>query len=223
MDGLEARVMEARESRTAMDALVRDYLPFLKKQAGKATAGLDYDDRLSLAMVSFTIAAQQYKGERGAFLAFAETCIRNRLADESRRVRRYESRVVELREEDHMLPDPCDRAVERAALSQEIGRLTADLGALGLSFGALAQCCPRQDRARRQCLALAACVAADEGLREDFLRTLRLPQGELARRFQLSPKTVEKHRRYIAALAVILLGDYPGIRAFLPKGEEAET
>lgn len=218
MDGLEARVLAARTDRQDMDALVRDYLPFLKKQAAQEVAGLDYDDRLSLAMVAFTAAAAQYDQDRGAFLPFAQVCIRNRLADEGRRARRYGAHIVELTEE-YAAPDPYDRAMERAALAQEIGALDRDLSVLGVTFQSLAEHCPRQIRARRQCMQLAACLAADPALREDFRRTGRLPQKELARRFSLSPKTVEKHRKYIAALAVILLGDYPGIRAFLPKGE----
>ena len=222
MEELEARVLAAGRDRQAMDALLRDYLPFLKRQAAQGGPGLDYDDRLSLAMVAFADAARQYAPERGAFLAFAEVCIRNRLLDESRREARRAGKVVQFTEEHApAVPDPCDRALERQALAEEIGSLDRALGLCGLTFGELPAACPSQRRARAQCLQLAACVAADGGLRADFCRTGRLPQGELARRFQISVKTVEKHRKYIAALAVLLIGDFPGIRAFLPKGEAA--
>ena len=203
MGELEERVLAAGRERQEMDALLSDYLPFLRRQAAQGGPGLDYDDRLSLAMVSF-----------------AEVCIRNRLLDESRREARRAGRVARFpAEADFAAPDPCDRALERQALAEEIASLDKALGLCGLTFAELPAACPTQRRARTQCLRLAACVAADAGLHADFRRTGRLPQSELARRFCISVKTVEKHRKYIAALTVLLIGDYPDIRAFLPKGE----
>lgn len=222
MEELEERVLAAGRDRQAMDGLLRDYLPFIKGQAAQGGPGLDYDDRLSLAMVAFADAVRQYRPDRGSFLSFAEVCIRNRLTDESRRELRYTGKVVPLREEyELMSTDPLGRELERQGLAEEIGALDRALGLCGLTFRELPAACPKQRRARALCLQLAACVAAGEDLRRDFCRTGRLPQGELARRFQISVKTVEKHRKYIAALAVLLIGDYPGIRAFLPKGEVA--
>ena len=222
MEELEARVLAAGRDRQAMEELVRDYLPFLKKQAAQGGPCLDYDDRLSLSMVAFAEAVRRYAPPRGAFLPFAEVCIRNRRLDESRRELRHAGNVVPLREGERAVGDVWDRELERQALAQEIQQFDRDLALCGVTFAELPQACPRQRRARTQCLRLAACVAADEALRAGFRRTGRLPQGELARRFGLSVKTVEKHRKYIAALAVLLTGDHPGIRAFLPKGEAAE-
>ena len=220
---MEERVLMAGRDRQGMDSLLRDYLPFLKKQAARSGPGLDYDDRLSLAMLAFADAARQYVPERGAFLPFAEVCIRNRLTDESRRELRRAGKVVRLTEAHELLEaaDPCGRELERQALAGEIRDLDRALGLCGLTFRDLPEVCPPQRRARSRCLQLAACVKADQGLRADFCRTGRLPQSELARRFEISVKTVEKHRKYIAALTVLLIGDYPGIRAFLPKGEAA--
>ena len=109
--------------------------------------------------------------------------------------------------------------MERQGLAAEIRQFDQALGHCGVTFRELPRVCPTQRRARVRCLQLAACIAADDALRAGFQRTGRLPQGALAQRFGLSVKTVEKHRKYITALAVLLTGDYPGIRAFLPKGE----
>lgn len=223
MEQLEHRVAAAGQDRQAMDSLLREYLPFVKKQAAQGGPGLDYDDRLSLAMVAFAGAVQQYSPQRGAFLPFAATCIRNRLTDESRRELRHSGRQVPLEEgQDQAAPSPYDVKLEREVLAGEIADFDRALSPCGVTFRELPQACPTQRRARARCLQLAACIAADEVLRAGFLRTGRLPQGELARRFHLSVKTLEKHRKYITALAVLLTGDFPGIRAFLPKGEVSE-
>lgn len=220
MEGLEARVARAAASPEEMDSFLREYLPFIKKQASQARGALDYDDALSLAMLAFVNAARQYAPERGAFLPFAAVCIKNRLADECRVERRHSERVLEFPAQGNepSVPFAYDREMERQAISEELGRFGTALGAYGLDFQELARCCPKQKRARLQCRALAALVTAEETLRSDFLRTGRLPQADLARRGGVSVKTVEKHRKYIVALVVLLAGDYPDIRAFLPKG-----
>ena len=82
-------------------------------------------------------------------------------------------------------------------------------------FGELPGVCPSQQRARTLCLQLAACVAADGGLRGDFRRTGRLPQGELARRFQISVKMCIRDRG--SSKAILLVGDICPLNVLLRK------
>lgn len=218
MEGLEERVALAAVHTSELDAFLREYLPFVKKQAATFD-GLDYDDRLSLAMLAFTNAVRQYTPGRGAFLPFAAVCIKNRLTDETRRERRYGENILAFPTDgaEPSVPFAYDRELERQALAEEIDRFNSAMSAYGLDFQELARCCPKQKRARLLCRRLAALVTEDDRLRSDFLRTGRLPQARLAERGDVSVKTVEKHRKYIVALAVLLTGDYPDIRAFLPK------
>lgn len=222
MGELAEQVCRAAEEPGALERLLEQYLPFIKKQAARWRGALDHDDAVSLAMLAFAGAVRQYRTERGAFLPFAAACIKNRLTDEARR---------ELRRTDKVLPFPeggaepsepfaYDRELERQALAEELERYGAALETYGLDFRMLAQCCPKQNRARALCRDLARLVTGDGLLRSDFLRTGRLPQAELAHRSGVSVKTVEKHRKYIVALTVLFAGDFPDIRAFLPKGVE---
>ncbi|MEG0934003.1 MAG: sigma factor [Clostridia bacterium] len=222
MEGLETWVPLAAKSTTEMDALLRAYLPFLKKQARDAAPMLNHDDRLSLAMLAFAGAVKQYAPERGAFLPFAAACIRNRLTDEVRKEARHNLRTVPFPQgnaEPSALPE-YDKEQERQALAEEIKRYGAALAPYGLTFGMLEASCPKKRRARARCLDLARWVAENEAQRAAFLRTSRLPQGELARCGNVSIKTVEKQRKYIVALVVLLLGDFPDMLAFLPREAE---
>lgn len=219
MEALEERVARAAAQSGEMDSFLREYLPFIKKQAALSRGALDYDDAQSLAMLTFANAARQYVPERGAFLPFAAVCIKNRLTDECRIERRYTEKVLKFPTEggEPSVPFAYDRELERQALSEELGRFSAAIHTYGLDFQELARCCPKQKRARTLCRELATLVTGEDTLRSDFLRTGRLPQAALAQRGGVSVKTVEKHRKYIVALAVLLTGDYPDIRAFLPK------
>lgn len=227
---INERLCVAKEDKRALEELLTDYLPFIKKQlAGMGHMGIEYDDMLSVAMLTFVNCVQQYKAGRGNFLSFTAGCIRNRLIDECRKEIRYSSKVIAI------APEPSDgediqqteeeraalreysKEQERKALSDEIDGLSAALGPYGIAFADLPNICPRQDRARALCAQLARAVAWDEGMRDAFLKKQRIPQAQLALQFSISPKTVEKHRKYIVVLTVLLIGDYPCIQAFLPR------
>lgn len=229
MEDLSHRIGLARADAGELERLVLDYLPFIKKEVGRiGGTALEYDDKLSLGMLVFTNCVRQYEAQRGGFLSYAAVCIRNRLLDETRRLGRGGAPLSLDAEEEHAAATVEERASleayscqrERRELREEIDVLAAQLARHGLSFGELARICPRQRRSRALCARLARQVCGDAALREAFQRDGRLPQGELAGRLGISAKTVEKHRRYIVALVVILLGDYPGIGSYIPGYRE---
>lgn len=222
-------VLAAQKDRKKYDKLISAYLPFLKKQlVGLDNLGLEYDDMLSLAMLTFAGCIQQYTTEKGAFLAFSKVCIRNRLLDESRKQKRYSDKIVPLviENEDGFSQysgevaasiTAYNVATERSALAQEIAIFSTALSHFSIEFSALVASSPKQARSRELCMRLAEGVVESPILLHEVLEKQKLPQLVLAERFQISPKTIEKHRRYIVMLVVLYAGDYPYIRAFLPK------
>ncbi len=231
MDDLDKRLALAAEDSGERDRLLRDYLPFLKKLIGSLKdLALEYDDMLSMAMLVFVNCVRQYEIGKGHFLSFVQVCVRNRLIDESRKERKNHQVIAfpggdrgDLRDtpvEEAVSLRQYDRTKERQRLCEEIDGLNEELSHYGILFSQLPKICPKQDRARRQCLEIALAVNGDSTLRSMLTQRRQLPQRELAERFSLSPKTIEKHRKYIVTLAVLLQGDYPGIQAFLPQGKE---
>lgn len=227
MPDLEERIILAQADPSELNRLLVEYLPFLKSQVSKIKPRLrEFDDMMNSAMLSFTGCVLQYKPEKGAFIPFLQTCIRNRLIDENRK------------EAGHPVPVPLNEEVkapaavdavsilyynreqENFALREEIASLSAALKEYGVVFNDLPHQCPRQKRSRMQCVMLARYLVTEPELRDKLCRQKKLPQKELAERFSLSVKTVEKHRKYIVTLAVVYMGDYPYVRTFLPCPEE---
>lgn len=230
MDVLENRIALAKQDRRELDQFIKDYLPFLKKQVSSLpSVPMEYEDMLSIAMLTFAGCVQQYQPEKGGFLGFAQTCIRNRLIDEGRKNARQSTHLIPLYSEEQTLAlaetaslQQYDRDQEREALCAEIDGLAACLQPFGVTFAELTKICPRQRRARQQCVAFASFVAQSPALHHKLLFQHRLPQKELAEAFGVSVKTIEKHRKYIIALTMLLLGDYPYICAFLPQDQEVK-
>lgn len=100
--------------------------------------------------------------------------------------------------------------------------MSLELADYGISFRELTKLCPRQHRSRNLCLFLAKEIVGEDTYKKQLIQSKKLPKTELAGRFQISGKTIEKYRKYIVTLVILLLGDYPGIKTFLPEYKEVD-
>lgn len=229
LNSLENRVLAAQTDHSEANRLISEYLPLIKSQVSAAgNESMDYDDMLSIGMLGFLDAINQYDPNRGSFVSYATLIIKNRLIDEYRKTNRNAGRVIHLYQDD--ADEKTTRSIdetasiqeyqieqERKLLAEEIELLKSELERYGVSFQELTKICPKQERSRKQCAELAGAIVSNPSLKEDFIRNSRIPQTALSEQFKISPKTIEKHRKYIVTIVVMLLGDYPGICTFLPK------
>lgn len=220
----EERIQKARMDKEEREKLLIEYQSFIRKNVSKFLGyGLEYDDLFSIAMLVFVNCIYQYEESRGNFLSFVSICIRNRLLDELRKQKAYESHLLPIEREEGEQIQVVSKAVsiynqhqEQEALKEEIACLTINLEKYGISWSELPEICPKQKRSRLQCNYLARLLVGNEKWKQDFLAEQKLPRAKLAKTANISEKTIEKHRKYIVTLVLILLGDYPGIRSFLP-------
>lgn len=232
MNEIEARVLKAKQNKKELESFLKDYLPFLKKLAGSFTGqGIEYDDLLSISMLTFANCVTQYQPGKGGFLPFVQISVRNRLIDELRKENKYRYHLSFSTQQDGTLREQAEDTSmknynlqqERENLHEEINSLHKELSIYGITFRELSKHSPRQKKARILALRLAKAVFMKEDWKNQLIQQKRLPQKELAERFSISVKTIEKHRKYIVALFLLLSGEYPHIRAFLPKTEEVDA
>ncbi|MDR0642511.1 MAG: hypothetical protein LBG07_08635, partial [Treponema sp.] len=83
---LAARIELAKTDKHALNILLHDYMPFIKKcVSGVFFKGQSKADNLTDAMLAFTHSVQTYNSEHGAFVQYAAVVIRNRLIDRARK------------------------------------------------------------------------------------------------------------------------------------------
>lgn len=232
MNPVEERVLKAQQDNAEAEALILEYLPFIKKRTVNIKIdGMDYDDCLSIAMLVFMDCIKQYSQGKGSFLAYAGRCIHNRFVDLWRKESKHSAGLLQdavghdgqqPEYESRMALEEYSRIEEKEALSQEIDLYSKEIAKLGVSIMELASISPKQERARRQCYLLAEEVTQDESLKKEFQNTHHIPRKELAGRFGISAKTIEKHRKYIMSLCILLMGDYTLIKSYIPYYREAD-
>ncbi len=217
----------ARKDMQKEDEFIRTYIPFIRSEASKflSRVCLEQDDEYSIALIAFHEAIQGYDAGRGSFLSYAAMLIRSRLMDYRRRESRHGGTLsLETETDDNghtildVLADERDYFEESANLEatrQEIAELSGIMQSFGVSFSDVADHAPRQERTLAACTQAVRYASEHKEILEELLRTKKLPMTHLVRGSGVERKTLERHRKYLLAMLLILTNGYEIIRGHL--------
>lgn len=227
---LVGRVQAARTDPEAADALIRQYMGFIRAETAKfiKRAPIDgQDEELSIAMLAFYEAILGYEQNRGAFLSYASRGIRNRMIDHYRKEKKH-AKVISLHaplqdEDDDIskldrLEDPkneIEASHRRAAAREEIEEFEQKLGEFGITFSEVADNCPRQERTLASCQRVLAAAKLHPKIFDILLESKKLPISSLAEKSGTDKKTLERHRKYLIAVLLAFTNGYEIIRGHL--------
>ncbi len=232
------QVLAAQGSSQQADALIEQYLPFIKSETAKTLGRFpeESDDELSIAMFAFYEAIVSYDKSRGSFLKLAARAIKNRLIDERRRQARHEGHLSleqpALGQEDKTLGDGIADSRQDLQLHQdktdarqEIAHFARQLSDFGLSLTDIAENCPKQDRTLGACMAALDHARRNPQLLELLVSGKKLPIGQLAEGAGVEKKTLERHRKYLVAVLLAYTNGFEVIRGHLQllKRKEGAT
>lgn len=217
-------VQKAQEGdEQALHDLLDLHTPFIKKTASfVCKRKIDgHDEEYSIAYEAFYEAVQKYDREAAAKLStFAHLIIKRRIIDYIRK----ESRSFQ-----HMTGEAADielthQAVhahsekELTALRQEeIAQFQHELLPFHLTFEELTKLAPKHEDSRRTVIQVAEIIADIPEFVEHLYSKHTLPLKQIEELVDVSRKTLERHRKYIIALIILLTGDFPHIRAIIER------
>jgi RNA polymerase sigma factor len=221
------KVLAAKHDKIVEEEIIREYMPFIKAETSRFINRpvLDDDDEQSIAMIAFYEAIKSFDDKKGAFIPYASMIIQNRLIDNYRKERRHKDNIsifAPISENEgsieEVLPDNNNQyedIVHKEATRNEIEELTAKLKEYGVSLTDVADNCPRQKRSKEACIKAMLYVRDNRELLQEFLKTKKIPAARIVKDVGISPKTLERHRKYIVALFVICTNGYEIIRGHL--------
>lgn len=213
----------------ALNQLIHDYTPFVLKVASHAAGRFlrpGVDEEISVGLMAFNEAVTAYDENKGAFLSFAQTVIRRRLVDYFRRERSrpQEIALTEFEEVDEttgyssldqVARSTWDLAQEEQDRRNEIEEFGTILAQYGMSFADLVKVAPKHQDARKRAIAIGHMVADRPEYRAHLIERHELLLKHLVKEPGVSRKTIERHRKYIIAVALILIHDLPHLQAYL--------
>jgi RNA polymerase sigma factor len=212
--------------------LLEDYIPFIAKSASQATGRYiepGVDDEFSVALAAFNEAIDRYDLDKGAsFLGFADTVIKRRLIDY---YRSQTARKKDVPFSDFDMDDGEDNVVnyvevqksleihhkelETKNRQEEILRFTEMLSEFGISLEELVELSPKHADARQNAMDVARIIADDRVMKDYLLEKKSLPLKLLTSQINVSRKTVERQRKYIIAIALILIGEFEMLQDYI--------
>jgi len=200
----------------AREDFLENNKPFVFKAACKFSRRVlewGRDDELAVALIAFNEAIDRYCEESGVpFPAFARIVINSRLTDLRRRESRNLTAGMPVSAPEGGLNEAeFSRAweiyLEETAAGEreeEIHEFEKLLNDYGVTFDDLVRCSPRHRDTRLSLMLAARSLAENSGLREEFMEKKKLPLLELQKNTGISRKTLERGRKYIIAMALLI-------------------
>jgi RNA polymerase sigma factor len=211
--------------------LVRAYTGFALRVAGSCCGRFvqaGRDEEASIALLALNEAIDAYDPSQGVeFPSFLATVVKRRLIDWFRRESRRREVPLSQLESDAAGGAYATAvealgavAVHRVRLEEEerrseIESYGKDLAGYGITWRELVRVSPKHRDAREQAMAIARTIVQDPGMIRYLRERRELPLRALEERVSVSRKTLERQRKYVIAMTLILLGDYSYLREYL--------
>lgn len=228
MRNIDENVLKAQTDMGYLEEFIKEYEVFILHTAHKGAGQYitKRDDQWSVALSAFHEAVRSYDFGKGAFLPFAETVIKRRLYDYSRKEARHDCEVLidsytvesDVEGEDNSVKF---EVMTKTAANQEsdarleIQMISETLKEYGITFMELAEASPKAGKTKIVCGNAVRFLVQNPLLLNEMRRTKTLPLKIIEKNKNLPRKVLERHRKYIIAGAEIISGDYPILSEYL--------
>ncbi|CQR47087.1 RNA polymerase sigma factor SigI [Paraliobacillus sp. PM-2] len=232
MDSLENIVYEVQlGNRALQNELLQAYKPYIAKcvsEVCKRYIDPTKDDEFSIGLFAFYEAINCYSKDKGSsFLSFARLVIKRKTIDYIRK-EKTNSVVISLDKvyEQEKSINPLEIAAANKAYQvqqdnwnrrQEILLLSKQLQSYQLSMKELVNVSPKHKDARKNAIGIAYLLYKDVEMRAFVQKKKKLPMKELAKKVEVSKKTLERNRKYILAIFIMLDGEFFYLQEFIKE------
>jgi len=224
---LEKRVLMAQSGEDQIrNQLIKEYKPFIQKTLSKQLGRYveeQNDEAVSLGLIAFNDAIDRYEERRGPFLPFAATVIRNRIIDHIRkRSQQKEPLPVSSLLSEEMTEEEIWRRKsfqpdleEQAIMVEEMIKFTQRLAFYGITLDDLVAEAPKHRDTRRKAVATAYWLYSQPELLNKTLESGRMPLKEIERYTGLTKKAVDRSRKLIIAVIIVLDSDLDVMKQYV--------
>lgn len=208
--------------------LLQAYQPFIAKCVSEVCKRyIDIaDDEFSIGLSGFNEAILHYSPERGSsFFSFAQIVVKRKVIDYIRYVKRtpvmasldetFDEEKMENPKEIIAATEVYLQEQEARHRKEEIKDFSEKLKTYNLSLTELTEVSPKHRDARDSAVRVARTLFNDKDLREYVQQKKKLPIKKLIKKVDVSKKTLERNRKYILAIFIVLSENYLFLNDYL--------
>lgn len=224
---INERVEKIKGNKEEINTLIEEYKPFIASCVQKSTGRYvryGEDDELSIGMIAFSEAINSYDSTKGSFLSFASGVIGRRLIDYYRKEKRHDNVVPLIDDSDEEIE--ADYSIKQslenysqAQISEhrrlEIEEIKKELAEFDISFYELTAASPKHESTKKLYKDIIKYIKSQPLLIEIIKTRKQLPVKEIEQNLKVSRKKIERGRKYIIAVILIITGDYQYIKEYV--------
>lgn len=201
------------------EKLINDYTPFIIKVVSKATGkfvDLNNSEEFSIGLMGFNEAIDCFEQDKNAgFLSFAETVIKRRIIDYNRKNYKH-NKVYPLTyfekensedgtyfENKYFIIDSGSQ-FDNIETKEEIASFISRLNSFGIQMSDLLKSAPKHIDSKRLSIKIARVLTENKNLAHKLETKKTIPMSELMKLVNVNHKTVERNRKFIISVFLIL-------------------
>jgi RNA polymerase sigma factor len=226
----ESVILIQQGDRLLLNVIISSYKPFIAKAVSSVCKRYIYetDDEFSIGLIAFNEAIEKYSPERGSsLLSFSEVLIKRRVIDYIRKQSKFQHNSLDLSStsyeeespgtiiENELSLDDYRIKTDEQLRKDEIVHFQNLLSTFDLSLSDLVANSPKHADARISAILTAQMLVENQELKNILFEKKRLPIKQLEQMVNVSRKTIERNRKYIIAIALILSSDYVYMKDYI--------
>jgi RNA polymerase sigma factor len=214
------------------DRFISDYRPYIVKSVSQILNNkyidIENSEEYSVGLIAFNEAIDKYSEDRKcSFKKFSYQVMQRRLIDYMRKNQKnskvYPFSYFEEDEaydfEDRFLVDKHTDHVYNFEIREEFTFFVGKMKDFGITMADLVKDMPKHSDSRRTCIKIAKQIAEDDTLYDKFSTKKTIPYKHVIKYVEVSQRTVERNRKYIIALVLILKSDLEIIKNYIKNME----
>lgn len=217
--------------RLLKDRFISDYQPFIIKSVSQILNNkyidIENSEEYSVGLIAFNEAIEKYdEAKKCSFKKFSYQVMQRRLIDYRRKadkVKVYPFSYFEGDETYHFeykyLIEKNTDHIYNFEIREEFVSFVNKMKNFGITMDDLVKNMPKHRDSRKTCASIAKLIAEDDGLYDKFKAKKTIPFKDIAKYVEVSQRTVERNRKYIIALVLILKSDLDIIKNYIKNLE----
>lgn len=235
-DPLEDTIKKIKAGDVSLrEQMINDYKPFIIKVVSKTTGkyvDLENSEEFSIGLIAFNEAIDSYDLTKNAgFINFCETVIKRRIIDFNRKnlknAKVYpltyfyndENKENNSFEEKYLTVDYHSQ-FENIEKKEEIALFIKKLGEFGIELSDLVKAAPKHMDSKRLSIQIARILLENKELSQKLEKKKTIPMSELMKLVDVNHKTIERNRKFIISVYLILNSNMEIMQGYVENVEK---
>ena len=211
------------------EQFIKDNIPYITKMVA-SLSGIYVDDKnseeYSIGLSAFNEAIDNYDPNRnGDFFKYSNIVIKHRLIDYIRKNKRhlkvlpfsYLEEYIHV--DDRCLMSDSHYQFEKIEVKEELILFEKSLGAFQISLDDLVISSPKHKDSRILCIRIARILSENDDMFVKLIKKKCIPLSDLLKHVSVSSKTVQRNRKFIIAVSLILRSNLEDLKNIVKSFE----